>query len=73
MAYFALNIAYLLTRQPFTFRAGTRHFRQLLAKYISGNIAHFRAPLLPERVQMMVKALGFTPFGTVQTHNFLAR
>ena len=73
MADFTLDIAHLLTRQPFPLCAGTRHVSQLLAKDISGDIAHFRAPLLPERVQMMVKTLGFIPFGAMQTHNFLAR
>jgi hypothetical protein len=31
------------------------------------------APLLPERVQMMMETLGFRPLGAVKTHDFIVR
>jgi hypothetical protein len=31
------------------------------------------APLLPERVQVMVETLGFRPLGTVKAHDFVVR
>ena len=73
MANIILNVRYLLTRQPLTFCPGAFDGCQLLLQHPGGDIAHFRAPLLPERMQMVIKALRFAPFGTVQTHDFIVR
>ena len=60
-----LNVSNLLAGQPLAFGAGAGNLLQLLLENTGGNTAHFRAPLLPQGIQMMIKTLRFIPLGAV--------
>ncbi|CCK18102.1 hypothetical protein BN136_4112 [Cronobacter universalis NCTC 9529] len=42
-------------------------------KHARRHLAHLLTPLLPEGRQVVIKALGFSPLGAVQTHHFVIR
>ena len=63
----------LLAGQPLLLLVTLCNVVQYLLQHLGCNNAHVMAPLLPERIQMMVEALGFCPLGAVEAHDFIGR
>ena len=73
LANLLLQPGSLLAGQPRLLRVALGDLVQHLVQNLGGNHAHVVAPLLPERVQVMVETLGFRPLGAVKTHDFIVR
>lgn len=73
LADFLLQPGGLLTGEPRMLRVDLRNIVQHHLKHPGGNYAHLLAPLLPERVEVMMETLGFRPLGAVKAHDFIVR
>ncbi|MOA02490.1 hypothetical protein D3C78_1219430 [compost metagenome] len=59
--------------KPLILLFNTLDMFNLLLQHAGANFAHFGAPLLPGLLEIVIEALGFLPFGTMQAHHFLLR
>ncbi|MNG87125.1 hypothetical protein D3C79_459180 [compost metagenome] len=73
LADLLLQVAQFGTLEPLVLLLNLADMIDLLLQYLGAHFTHLATPLLPRLLQVVVKALGFLPFGTVQAHNLFIR